>query len=325
LLAIYLCTLLIARSTLITNEPLIATAVTIDLIFSIPLIYFLLIRSTSMPKLTVMPVFFVGVATAYLVLPESERTLLNSVIAYAVPAVELGVLAYIGYRVYRTRAVYNAEAQKGHDVAERLRSAMEKEVKPAAIGRVAAFELSIFYYVFLAWRSRRPSGSFTYHRNSGSAVILSAFLFLLIVETVVVHILVSMWSVTAAWILTAASIYLALQIAAHLKALFLRPVRITEDELLLRCGMLGDLAIGLEKVRSVRIGAAASGQRSVTVRLGAVGELSSPNIMLELNGPATLHGPYGIRRELCAISFWLDEPEAFARQLSCAPHYIDIE
>jgi hypothetical protein len=316
LFSVYLCAVFIAKSSWTANEPLMGTAVTIDLIFSIPLIYFLFIRRTSIPKLTVIPVFFFGVVTAYFALPYGERQLLDGVIAYAVPVVELGVLGYLGYRVYRTRSAFRAEARLGRDVMERLRSAFEREIKPAVIGRVAAFELALFYYVFLAWRIKRPPGSFTYHRSSGSPVILAAFLFLLIAETVVVHILVSLWSVAAAWILTALSLYLALQIAAHMKALFLRPIRITEDRLLLRCGVIGDTVIRLQAIRAIRGGAAGADSITEAVKLAAAGELTSPNITLELDEKATLNGPYGIRREFRAISFWVDEPEEFVKVMA---------
>jgi hypothetical protein len=316
LVSVYLCAVFIAGSTWAANEPLMGTAVTIDLIFSIPLIYFLFIRKTSIPKLTVVPVFFFGVATAYIALPDGERRLLDGVIAYAVPVVELGVLAYLGYRIYRTREAFRAEAQLGRDVMERLRSAFEREIKPAVIGRVAAFELALFYYVFLAWRIKRPPGSFTYHRSSGSPVILAAFLFLLVAETIVVHILVSHWSVIAAWILTAPSLYLALQIAAHMKALFLRPIRITQDRLLLRCGVIGDAAIRLETISAIRVGASDGGSCADAVKLAAAGELTSPNITLETDETATLNGLYGTRREFRAISFWADEPEVFMKRLA---------
>ncbi len=200
LFAILLCSILVAQSSWINVDPLIGTAVTIDLIFSIPIIYFLFIRKTSIPKITVVPVFGLGMLIASLLLPAGERQLLNIALLYAVPLVELSVLVYLAYRVYRTRSAFMAEALLARDVMERLRSAFDREIQPAFVARIAAFELGLFYYTFLARRSKHDANSFTYHRKDGSISILVVFLFLLSAETVVIHILLAQWNSIAAWI-----------------------------------------------------------------------------------------------------------------------------
>jgi hypothetical protein len=315
LFAILLCSILVAQSSWITVDPLIGTAVTIDLIFSIPFIYFLFIRNTSIPKTTVVPVFGLGVFAASLLLPTGERQLLELALLYAVPTVELAVLGYLGYRVYRTRAAFIAEAGRGRDVMERLRSAFEREIQPAVVARIAAFELSLFYYSFFRWRQRPDPLSFTYHRKDGPITLMTVFLFLMSAETVVVHVLLSQWSAVLAWILTASSIYFGLQIFAHLKAMLVRPVQITETELLIRCGAMGDTAIDLDSIESIRLGSEVLEAEGELATLTALGGLSKPNVLIELNDAARLNGYYGFSKVFRKIAFSIDEPAEFAGQV----------
>ncbi len=313
LFAILLSSILVARSSWITSDPMIGTAITIDLLFSIPIVYYFFIRHSAIPKITVVPVFGLGVISASLLLPEGERQLLDLAILYAVPLVEISVLGYLAYRVYRTRTAFMAEAGRGRDLMERLRAAFEREIKPPFVARIAAFELGLFYYSLFRWRPKRDADSFTYHRKNGSILLLMVFLFLLMAETVVVHILAAQWNSVVAWVLTAASIYFGLQIVAHLKAMFVRPVQITDTELLIRCGAFGDTAIELDSIRNIRVGAAIS--EAGVIKLGALGDLSEANMTLDLDRDATLNGYYGLAKTFQSISFFVDEPALLADRL----------
>lgn len=308
LFAILFCSIAVARSSWIISEPLIGKAVTIDLLVSLPIIYFLFIRRSSIPKITVVPVFMLGVLTASLLLPAGGRQLLDLAIVYAVPAIELFVAGYLCYRVYRTRAAYMADAGRGHDVMEKLRNAFVREIKPDLVARIAAYELALVYYAVFRWRSSRNANSFTYHRKNGSISMLVVFLFLMGAETTIVHVLLSQWSPTAAWVMTAASIYLWLQIAAHLKAVMFRPVQITEGNLLIRCGALGDAVIDLNSIKRVVIGEPDGKAPAVAARLVALGGFSKANVTLDLVAEHTLFGYYGIARTFRSISFYVDEP-----------------
>src|SRR5690606_29276791 len=100
---------------------------------------------------------------------------------------------YLGFRIYRTRAVFLEERAAGRDLIERLRRAFVREIKPAAIGRAAAFEIGTILLAIVG--QSRPEGiPFTYHRRNSPRMLLGVFGALLVVETAVVHILLAMWS-----------------------------------------------------------------------------------------------------------------------------------
>jgi hypothetical protein len=310
LLSLAAAIIVIGQSSIVATDPLVATAVTIDLLFTIPIAYFFLIRRTSIPNITVAPVFFVCMLAASLILPEDGRGLLNAVAKFGVPAVEILVLGYLGFRLYRTRRSFIGNALRGRDVMERLRSAFVQELRPAVVARASAFEVSTFIYAFLKWR--RPASGFTYHKGGSPVLMLLVFLFLLAAETFVLHVLLAMVSPTAAWIATAISIYFAVQIIAHLKALMLRPIVVTDDELLIRCGIFGDAAIKLEDIESVE---KARQRCNEDLSIAPLGPLSKPNISVQLFEDTTVYGVYGIEKRVSRISFSVDEPDRFIAEV----------
>ncbi len=313
LLSVAAAIVLIGQSSLAAAHPLVASAVTIDLIFTVPIAYFFLIRKTSLPKITVAPVFFLCVLVATAVVPTDGRSLLDTVVKFGVPLVELIVLGYLGFRLFRTRRNFIANALPGRDLMERLRDAFAQELKPAIVAGAAAFEVGTFTYAFLKWR--RPASGFTYHKLNSPVLLMLVFLFLLAAETVVVHILLAMISETAAWIATALSAYFAIQIIAHLKALMLRPILLTNNELLIRCGILGDAAIRLNNIEKIERSSQSQNADWPEIIITPLGQLSQPNVSIHLIEPATVYGVYGIERRVSRISFSVDEPERFISEL----------
>ncbi len=312
LLAFAAAIVAVGQSSLAATHPLVATAVTIDLLFSIPIAYYFLIRNTSVPKVTVTPVFFICMLAASMVLPEGGRGLLNTVAKFGVPAVEVLVLGYLGFRLYRTRRNFIGNVLSERDLMERLRFAFVQELKPAMLARAVAFEVSAFTYAFLKWR--RPAAGFTYYKLNSPVPLLLVFLFLLSAETVVVHILLAILSPTAAWIATAFSVYFALQIIAHLKALILRPIVVTDHELLIRCGILGDAAIRLDNIARIETVMRSHEDPSELV-ITPLGSLSQPNISLQLFEESTVYGVYGIEKQVSRISFTVDCPDRFKSEV----------
>lgn len=307
--------LTIATSQWAASEPLLASAAAVDLIFAIPVAYFILIRRSSIPKVTVLPVFFASVTAAYFLIPQIGQGVVSAVVNYALPAVEIVALGYIVLRLGRIVRAYRQTNDEGLDVIERLRSAFERELKPPFVARAASFELGVFIFAFIKWRRPKPPSAnfetFAYHRANGSVQLLAVLLFLLAAETIIVHILLAMWSPTAAWVVTALSIYFAIQVFAHLNALLLRPILVTENELLLRCGILGDAMIRLDHIYSADKAVSQTDDKIPSAILTPLGQMSQPNVTIHLSTETKLNGIYGIAKPIKTVSFRVDEPERF--------------
>ncbi len=298
---------LIARSQLVTSSDLLATAVAIDLVVTLPVIYLLLIRKSSVPKTTVVPVFVACTLAASILLPDSQTEFLKIIATYAIPVAEVVVIGYLGFRIYRTRAAFLAEQGAGRDLMERLRNAFVRELKPEFVARAAAFEISTLILAF--WGQRRPEGvTFTYHRRDSPRTLLGVFMGLLVAETAVVHILVAMWSPIVAWLATAASVYLLIQMIAHFRGVSSRPITVTKESLFIRCGILGDLEVDLKLVDSVKhISERGTGD---IFELGTLGPLTQANVFIEFTRPVAVYKPFGSVSNVQRIAIAVDEPES---------------
>jgi hypothetical protein len=94
---------------------------------------------------------------------------------------------------------------------------------------------------------------FSYHKDSGTITLLIAIIFIVAIETLVLHILLTKWSSLVAWILTFLSIYSGIQIFGFLKSMFKRPISIENNKLFLRYGIMNETTIDLKNIDNIEI------------------------------------------------------------------------
>ncbi|MEL7006355.1 MAG: hypothetical protein AAFN93_27055, partial [Bacteroidota bacterium] len=184
-----------------SNPGPLSIGITTDLAFIVPLTYFLLIRKTNIPKITVVPFITAGLIIATYSIPENHQSFLQIVKEWMVPVIELGVLSFIGYNVYAIRKSFVANKDTSFDFFSAIQEAT-KDFLPPGVHHFFAMEIATFYYGFFNWRTRKISkGEFTYNKESGTIAILAVIIMLVVVETAVFHLLIQRWSSVAAWIL----------------------------------------------------------------------------------------------------------------------------
>jgi len=305
--------LTIATSQWAASEPLLASAAAVDLIFAIPVAYFILIRRSSIPKVTVVPVFVASVTGAYFLIPQIGQGVVSAVVTYALPAVEIFAIGYIVLRLGRIVRAYRQPNDEGLDVMERLRSAFTVELQPDFLARAAAFEAAGVVFAFGKWRKPTAGTQFSYHRNA--IAVLTVFLFLLAAETLVAHVVISMWSALAAWIVTGLSVYFGFQLFGHLKAVVLRPILITDDNLLFRCGLIADSQIELDKITKVERRESADSAEEPSLAITPAGPLLRPNVNLTFSDEVSVFGFYGIPKRTRSLDIYLDDPDAFVEAI----------
>lgn len=303
--------LVVSQTSLASQHDLIRTAIAVDLFLTVPAAYFLLIRKSSIPRMTILPLllacFFLGSA----IVPNG-LAIMAIVGTVLVPAIEVLLLGFMVLRIFRIRKAYAAGKGSGLDLMENLRKALESELRPSAVARAVAFEAGMLAYLCVIWRA--PDGSnFTYHRRNSPRLLLTVLLFPLLVETIGIHLLIALWSPTISWIATALSAYLCVQLLAHFKAMSVRPITLTDDSLMLRCGILGDMLIPRGCIKRV---SAVDNERTEGLDLLPLGALSQANVQIELSEPATAYGLYGIRKQIRLVRITVDDPVAFMRSLS---------
>ena len=311
LLSIIAVCFAVSRSSLIVSHPQINLGITLDLTLTLPFAYLFFIRKTKISKLTAIPVFIFGLFFASFILPQ-ENSLLHILRLFVFPALEIGVLGFAGYTIFRARKTYKSFDEKNSDTMENLRQTLAVEFPSPALGRAAAFEIAVLYYAFFKWRGEKPEENlFTYHRETGVLALLSIFIFLVLAETVALHLIIANWNAVAAWILTALSVYFALQIFAHGKAVLLRPIKLGENDIMVRCGIIGDAQIAYEKIKEIETIKPPFEDETDAIKLTAARKLTAPNVKITLREAEILNGFYGVEKKFKTILLAVDQAEKF--------------
>lgn len=315
---IFLLVLLAQSAAFQAHPGELSTAITLDLAFTVPLVYFLLIRKRRIPKTTVVPFFVAGLVVASLVLPASEQGLLEGLKAWVVPVVEVGVLAYVGFKVRKAIRLYRRAKADSPDFFTVVKQ-VTADLMPKRLSLAFATEVGVFYYGFLSWRRRTlQTHEFSYHRKSGTLSVLGAFIFLILVETFVVHLLLDRWNPIAAWILSGLSMYTLIQLFGMARSLGKRPFSVERDRLVLRYGLLGETEIPLAELESVEKSSRNMKFEGEVQKLSPLKDFERHNVVLELRSEQTLTGLYGMKKKYRTLALHVDEPKDFVAAVEAA-------
>jgi len=304
---IFTISFLIASGSLLRTNPELARGITIDLTILSPFLYWVLIRKTNIPKITVVPVFIFGVLTAGFLLPESQHGDLNLVIWYVVPVVELVVVSLIIYNVWKAIRLFR-NANTKTDIYDSIRETSMKVIGSARVANLLAMELASLYFALFAWKKPLKKG-LSYHRDSGAIGLFIALIGLVVIETAVLHLLVTQWSSTMAWILTIVSIYTAIQLTGHVKAMIRRPISIENGFLYLKYGLFGDVKIKTDSIKELIKTQEEWSKEDGSYKLSVLGSMEPHNVKILLEEQVVVKRAYGFTAKANRILFYVDEPD----------------
>ncbi|KPM48150.1 hypothetical protein AFM12_12265 [Jiulongibacter sediminis] len=294
------------------HKTILPEAIVIDLALTIPAIYFLMIRKGTIPKTTVIPVFVIGLVIATLILPKDQQNSLDFVKKWIAPVIELGALTYVSTKIYQARKAFKIKEQH-LDFYQALKQATA-EILPPKLSVFLATELATFYYGLLYWRKVKPK-EFTYHQNTGTAVLLYALVGLVGIETIAFHLLLGRWSIVAAWILTVLSVYSGIQILGFAKSLSKRPIRIENNRLFLPYGIMAEANIGFDQIERIEPSKNSMELDKNTVQLSPLGDLDSYNLILHFKKHIQFTSFYGSKKECVSLAIFIDQKEEFLEML----------
>ena len=144
---------------------------------------------------------------AHLLLPTNGEGYLR-VVEMALAPLEVLVIVFLMIKVRQIREAYRDARTPSADFQTTVEEVLERVIDHPRTVRILATELSLIHYGLFAWRNRpeytNDGEVFTYHRNSGYGLIAGVFLFLIAVETPVLHLFVSSRFPILAWVITAA-------------------------------------------------------------------------------------------------------------------------
>lgn len=304
--------LLITKSaTFSKNSIILSNAITIDLLLVLPFIYFLLIRKTNIPKTSIAYFLIFGVIIGSLILPTENQNYLNLFKLWILPIIELSILSMVvlNFRNAITESKLNKDVS--FDFFTSLKIVLYK-VLPKTLVMPLAMEIGVLFYGFIFWKKRElKRNEFTYHKDSGTIALLLAFMFIIAIETFVLHLLLSKWSNTIAWILTLLSTYTCIQIFGFLKSIIKRPISFENNKLYLRYGIMTETTINLENIASIEFSSKDIEINKETQKLSFLGQLESHNVIIRLKEEDTLIGFYGIKRNFKILALHVDNKIEF--------------
>ncbi|SMG52444.1 hypothetical protein SAMN05661096_03924 [Marivirga sericea] len=302
----------------LSQNDILNFAITADLLLTVPLVYFLLIRKSAIPKTTVVPVMVIGLVIGSYFLPEESQTYLALFKTWALPVIEISILLFITIKVRTAIRKYRTVKGSTPDFLDALKTTCY-EMLPKSIVIPVVTEIAVFYYGFIYWKKRKlKANEFTYHKESGTIALLAVTIFIIAVETIVLHIYLSKWSNIAAWILTCLSIYSGVQLFGFLKSMLKRPIAIENGKLLLRYGIMNETVIDLRNIESIEVSSKDLELNKETRKLSILGELESHNIVIRLKEENMLTGLYGIKRTYKNLTLCIDKKIEFTNKINKA-------
>lgn len=309
----------LSKSTIFNANPsILSTGITFDLLLTVPLVYFLLIRKTSIPKTTVVPILIIGIVICTLILPTENQYYLNLFKTWILPIVELSILSFVIFNIRKGIKRYKQNKTESFDFFTTLKSTCY-EILPKGLVIPVVTEIAVFYYGFIYWKKRKlRENEFTYHKDSGTVTLLIAIIFIVAIETVTIHILLAKWNVIVAWILTCLSIYSGIQIFGFGKSMIKRPISIENNKLFLRYGIMNQTTIDLENIDSIEISSKDIELNKETRKLSFLGELESHNLVIRLKEENTLNGLYGIKRKYKNLALHVDKKNELKERINNA-------
>ena len=308
----------IVHSEFFARRPdLLAAAASFDLTIGVSLVYWLLVVRPGHAGLrTMLPVFLVSVGAAALVLPSGHRDFVRYIRYLAFPA-EVAVIGLIvvGVRQAKRRL---AAAGVELDVPERIHTVLAQSGMPHRVAGIVATESSILYYALAAWHRSAFSPphvqAFSYHRKHGSLGILYAVLGTAVVELAALEFLLRAHHPVAANVFLFCDAFAVLWILGYARAVQLRPILVTRDDVLVRGGIHWSVDVPRTAIETVAVGwVKAPGKRTPGYLRATMGQ---PNVLITLTQPLVATGAYGTTRTVTRIGFSVDDPNTFSLALA---------
>lgn len=293
------------------NPSQLSLAITADLLITIPLLYLALIWKTKIPKYTAISAFIVGLIVASYIIPVEHQSLLSIAKTFVLPVIELGIFVVIVIQFHAISKKFKANSKDSIDFYDTIKIAV-KETLPKKIAPLFITEIAVIYYAFFGWNNQPiKENEFTIHRRSGSREMLSAFSFIILIETFAVHMMLNSWSNTLAWVLTFLSIYTGLQIFALIRSLPKRPIKIEGSNIHFRYGFMCETTVEISNIESIEFSRKVDEGNNSIQKLSILGDIDTHNTLIHLKEEVTITRIYGIKKNFKTLALHVDEKEAF--------------
>jgi hypothetical protein len=299
------------------NSDLLSNAILVDILIVAPFIYLLAIRKSNVPKLTVTRIFIVGLLVAGFILNAHSNMLLQIIKTWISPIIEIIVIFFIGQKFYianKKAAIANTGKL---DFLTHCRAVMFRVTGNEKFANIVSSEISVWYYACLGskYKTIDYKTKFTSYKENGIVTVLWAVFLIFLVETAGMHLLLSIWSKTTAWVVTGLSFYTCIQVFAHIKAVKARPVIINKDSLEIHNGLAGDAYIRFDNIEKFEISKKIPQGRN-PVKISLLKRVENHNIIIYLKSPIQVTKIFGVKKKTDTVLFYVDKSIDFYNALT---------
>lgn len=285
------------------------------------LIFFLLIKPKSLPKLWVYLSFLVCLGAAYLIIPSSQGGYLNKILVWLLPIIEVSVIVIVVYGIITSiRSYRSINSDENHSFLEVIEIGLKPKLGEGFVLNAVLTELSVLYYSIFIWFKKPPnidSNSFTYHKNSQIKTIVILFSILIVVEGILLHYVVQMWSTIAAWILTVLNIYALFYMIGLYNSVRFLPHIIAKDHLIIRLGYQSSIKVDSNSIETIKTAKESSLLDEVSKdTYYSLLKIDSPQYELILKEPTLMKGSYGKKTYVSSVVFRADNPKNLVESIN---------
>ena len=229
--------------------------------------------------------------------------------------VEAALVVLLAVRLRRFVRETRAHRRQGASLVGALEPALAGALGSRVLAAILAGEVTVLVYAVGGWFRPTPppdASRFSMHRERRWGTIVGVLAFLVAVETAGLHVALSFWSVPAAWISTALSIYAVMWIVGDFHALRLHPLVLGADAVELEVGVRWRLRVPYADVVAAEPLDARPARASDLLVAGVM----APNVLLSLGREVVAAGPFALRRRARRIALTVDRREAFLAALT---------
>ena len=297
------------------HSNLMSFTVTFDFLVTIPLVYYLLIRNTTISNKMISLVFTITLVLASFFISKENQYYLTIFKTWIFPLFEFIIIALLIKKVHLAIQKTKVNTTHNTDFFIHLQQILS-DIVPQRLVIPFATELAVFYYGFVYWKKRKLAvNEFSYHKNSAIIPILTAFMISGIIELFVIHNLVKKWNEIVALILSILSAYAVLQIYSIIRAIPKRPVVLTANAIELSYSFLADATIPYDTIESICVYSKEIPKDGIIKHFSPFGKIEGNTVLITLKKEITYHSIYGIKRTFKNNVLYIDNREEFVAQV----------
>ncbi|OCA81315.1 hypothetical protein [Pseudobacillus wudalianchiensis] len=182
--------------------------------------------------------------------------------------------------------------------------------------KVMISEWMMWKFALASWKQKTPESNryFTAHRRTSVIAFNIMLIHAVVLETIGVHWLIHSMNPAIAWVMVILNIYTVFFFIGEIQAIRLNPIIVEPDQITVPIGLMKRVTAVKGNILSIRrVVPGEYNEKDKTAFHGMYADIEKgePQIVIELESPATVQYIYGFTKKAERIYLRLDQPEEF--------------